>query len=121
MAYRSTYTGRYQGIGRLFMRPGIQRACRDAAVRMKGIAEPLSPVGKEADGDRHPGLYKRSFDVIPIVKNVPFKGRPKLRAGARLINTAPHAWRVEKGDGRVPRYAVMQRAMDAMKAAHGAS
>ncbi len=120
MAYRSTYTGRYTGIGKLFQRPGIQKACRDAAVQMKGIAEPMSPVGKLSDGDRHPGLYKRSFDVLPLWKNVPFRGQPRMRAGARLINTAPNSWRVEKGDGRVPRYAVMQRAMDAMKAAHNA-
>ncbi|MEU1037699.1 hypothetical protein [Streptomyces sp. NPDC005907] len=116
--FRSKYTGRYSGIGKLFTKPGVQRACKDAAVKMKGIAESMSPVGDPADGDEHPGLYKSSFDVVPIWKNVPFRGRPKTRAGARLINTAPHAWRVEHGDGRVPRYAVMQRTIDAMKAAH---
>lgn len=121
MAYRSKYTGRYSGIGRLFMKPGIQRACRDAAVTMKGIAESTSPTGSPADGDRHPGEYRRSFDVVPVVKNVPFRGKPRLRAGARLINTAPHAWRVEHGDGRVPRYAVLSKTLDTMKAAHRGS
>lgn len=117
-SFRSTYTGRYSGIGRLFQRPGVQRACRTAAVGMMHIAEGIAPVGSPADGDRHPGQYKSSFDVVPLWKNVPFKGRPRMRAGARLINSAPHAWRVERGDGRVPRYAVMARAIDAMKAGH---
>lgn len=116
--FRSKYTGRYSGIGRMLQRPGVQRACRDAAVEMKGIAEGIAPVGNPADGDRHPGAYKASFDVVPLWKNVPFRGKPRFRAGARLINTAAHAWRVEKGDGRVPRYAVMQRSIDAMKAGH---
>jgi hypothetical protein len=118
MTYRSKYHGRYSGIGKLFQRPGVQRACRKAAVEMKGIAESISPVGDPADGDHHPGMYRDSFDVVPLFKNVPFRGKPRMRAGARLINTAPHAWRVEYGDGRVPRYAVMQRAIDTMKAAH---
>ncbi|MBT2412635.1 hypothetical protein J7I94_19065 [Streptomyces sp. ISL-12] len=117
--YRSKYTGRYSGIGRLFVKPGVQRKCRDAAVQMMHIAESTSPVG-DPEEDTHPGLYQHSFEVRPLFKNVPFKGKPRSRAGARLINTAPHAWRVEKGDGRVPRYAVLQRAMDTMKAAHGA-
>ncbi|MFE0326335.1 hypothetical protein ACFW08_05900 [Streptomyces sp. NPDC058960] len=116
----SKYTGRYSGIGKLFQRPGIQRACRRAAVEMKAVAEAGSPVGSPADGDRHPGEYRASFDVVPVFKNIPFRGKPRMRAGARLINTAPHAWRVEHGDGRVPRYAVLQRAIDTMKAAHRA-
>jgi hypothetical protein len=119
MSYRSKYTGNFRGIGKIFMKPGVQRACRTAAVELKSISEGAAPVG-DPEEDRHPGLYARSFDVVPIVKNVRFKGRPKLRAGARLINTAPHAWRVEKGDGRVPRYAIMQRAIDTMKAANRA-
>ncbi|MGW1269688.1 hypothetical protein [Streptomyces sp. NPDC002491] len=102
----------------MFMRPGIQRACRDAAVAMKAVAEAGSPEGNPEDGDHHPGLYRSSFDVVPVVRNIKWKGRPKLRAGARLINVAPHAWRVEHGDGRVQRYAVMARAIDTMKAAH---
>ncbi|MFF3312461.1 hypothetical protein [Streptomyces sp. NPDC002952] len=118
--FRSKYTGRYSGIGKFFTKPSVQRACRDAAVRMKGIAETMSPVGDPADGDRHPGRYKASFDVVPLYKNVPWRGRPKMRAGARLINTSPEAWRVEHGDGRVPRYAVLQRTIDAAKAAHRA-
>ncbi|MFD5161051.1 hypothetical protein ACFWMJ_23730 [Streptomyces hawaiiensis] len=117
--FRSKYTGRYTGIGKIFTSPGVQRACRKAAVELKGIAEGTSPVG-DPEEDRHPGLYARSFDVVPIYKNIPFRGKPKMRAGARLVNTAPHAWRVEKGDGRVSRYAVMQRAIDTMKAAHRA-
>ncbi|MGI5404122.1 hypothetical protein ACQEVG_32670 [Streptomyces sp. CA-135486] len=115
--YRSTYTGRYSGIGKMLQRPWLQRPCKQAAVKMKGHAEGFSPTGDPSE-DRHPGLYRASFDVVPIYKNVPFRGKPRMRPGARLINTAPHAWRVEKGDGRVPRYAPLQKAMDAMKAAH---
>jgi hypothetical protein len=80
-------------------------------------AQTVSPIG-DPEEDRHPGLYKASFDVVPIFKNVPFRGKPRRRSGARVLNTAPHAWRVEHGDGRVPRYAPMQKAIDALKAAH---
>jgi hypothetical protein len=88
-----------------------------AALKIQAEAQALAPVGDPTE-DRHPGLYKASFVVIPIFKNVPFRGRPRQRAGARVINTAPHAWRVEHGDGRVPRYAPLQTAIDALKAAH---
>lgn len=115
--FRSKYTGRYNGIGRMLQRPWLQRPCKNAAVKMKSYAEAVSPTGDPAE-DSHPGLYRASFDVLPIYKNVPFRGKPRMRPGARLINTAPHAWRVEKGDGRVPRYAPLQKAMDAAKAAH---
>lgn len=118
--YRSKYTGRYSGIGKMLQRPGMQLACRKAAVKLKSIAEAGSPVGDPAEGDNHAGQYKASFDVVPIYKNVKWRGQSRIRPGARLINTAPHAWRVEHGDGRVPRYAVMQRAIDTMKAAHRA-
>lgn len=118
MAYRSKYTGRYVGLGRMVGRPWMAKPCRDAAVRIMQVAQADAPVGNPAE-DKHPGLYKRSFDVVPVVKNVPFRGKPRQRYGAQVINTAPHAWRVEKGDGRVPRYAPFQRAIDTMKAAHG--
>lgn len=113
--FRSKYTGRYSGIGKLFTRPGVQLACRKAAVKGKGIAEGISPHGDPADGDRHPGLYAASFDVVPVWRKISFRGKPRWRAGARLINTAPHAWRVEHGDGRVPRYAVLSRTIDTLK------
>lgn len=119
MAYRSKYHGRYSGIGAMLSRPWIQRACRSAAVEMKGIAEGISPVGDAADGDKHPGLYRRSFDVVPVYKNVPFRGKPRTRAGARLVNTAPHSRIVENGNGKTPRYAVLSKSIDLMKAAHG--
>ncbi|MFI9123884.1 hypothetical protein ACIGW0_31585 [Streptomyces bikiniensis] len=115
--YRSTYTGRYSGIGRMLQRPWLNAPCRKAAVEMKHLAEATAPVG-DPEEDRHPGLYKASFDVVPIWKNIPFRGRPRHRPGARLINSAPHAWRVEHGDGRVPRYAPLFKAMETLKAAH---
>ncbi|WP_432158645.1 hypothetical protein [Streptomyces sp. bgisy153] len=120
MTSHSKYTGNYRGIGKLFTRPGIQRACRNAAVDMKHLAESLAPHGDPADGDRHSGLYASSFDVVPVWRNIKWKGQSRWRASARLINTAPYAWRVEHGDGRVPRYAVLQRTIDAAKAAHRA-
>jgi hypothetical protein len=81
-------------------------------------AEGTSPVG-DPEEDRHPGLYKASFHVVPIYKNVPWRGQSRIRPGARVVNVAPHAWRVEHGDGRVPRYAPLQRAIDALKVPGG--
>lgn len=118
MGFRSTYTGRYQGIGRMLQRPGMQRATAKAARRVMNIAEGLAPVGDPAY-DRHAGEYKASFRIEPLVKNVKFRGKPRLRAGSRLLNTSPHAWRVEHGDGRVPRYAVLGRSIDIAKATYG--
>ncbi|MEO3974371.1 hypothetical protein [Streptomyces sp. CAU 1734] len=118
MATRSKYYGRYTGIGAMLQRPWLQPPCNSAADKLKVLAEGFSPVGDPVE-DSHPGLYKASFAVVPIIKNVPFKGRPRMRPGARLLNTARHAWRVERGDGRVPRYAPMQRAIDALKAVSG--
>ncbi|MEU0858416.1 hypothetical protein ABZ352_23700 [Streptomyces griseofuscus] len=119
MAYRSKYTGRYSGIGKLLQRPGVQRACRDAAVKIKALAEARAPVGNPQN-DPHAGRYAASFDVVPIFKNVPFRGRPRMRAGARLINTAPEARIVEYGIGSTPRYAVLSKSLDDLKGAHGA-
>ena len=115
--FRSTYRGYYSGIGKLFMRPGVQRACRKAAVEMMHIAEARSPVG-DPRTDRHSGRYKASFDVVPVVLNIKFMGRPRLRACARLINTSPEARHVEHGNGATPRYAVLSKSMDDLKAAH---
>ncbi|MET7939633.1 hypothetical protein [Streptomyces sp. NPDC005302] len=119
MAYRSKYTGRYSGIGSMLSRPWLQRACRNAAVEMKAIAEAGSPVG-DPKSDPHPGRYKASFDVVPVFKNVPFRGKPRLRASARLVNTSPEASIVEHGNGRTPRYAVLSKAIDTMKGTHRA-
>ncbi|MFI6444716.1 hypothetical protein [Kitasatospora sp. NPDC050543] len=111
----STYTGRYNGIGRLLQNPAVRQATARAARRMKGIAEGLSPVGDPAT-DRHSGEYKNSFAVVPVTVNVPFRGKPRLRAGSRLVNTAGHAKDVEYGNGKVQRYAVLRRTIDAAKA-----
>jgi hypothetical protein len=117
MTYRSKYTGRYSGIGTMLSRPWLHAPCRKAALKLMTEAQAVSPVGDPTE-DRHPGLYKASFDVVPIFKNVPFRGKPRRRSGARVVNSASHAWRVEHGDGRVPRYAPLQKALDALKAAH---
>ncbi|WP_405620228.1 hypothetical protein [Streptomyces sp. NBC_00076] len=93
---------------------------RQSAIAMKGIAESLSPVGDPAGGDQHPGQYKGSFDVVPLWKNIPFQGKPRMRAGARLINTSPHARIVEHGNSKTPRHATLSKSIDVMKAAHRA-
>ncbi|MFI2029124.1 hypothetical protein [Streptomyces buecherae] len=111
----SKYVGRYSGIGSMLRQPWLQRPCVDAAEKIQDVAQAAAPVG-DPEEDAHPGLYKASFATLPIYKNVPFRGKPRTRAAARVVNTAPHAWRVEHGDGRVPRYAVMTRAIDAVKA-----
>ncbi|MFG3014301.1 hypothetical protein ACGFZB_28560 [Streptomyces cinerochromogenes] len=110
MAYRSKYTGRYSGIGAMLQRPWIQAKCVAVAERAKGIAEGRSP--------RETGEYSRSFSVLPITKNVPFRGKPRMRAGARLINTSGHARIVEYGNGRTPRYSVLSKSIDDLKAAN---
>ncbi|MEV4939558.1 hypothetical protein [Streptomyces zaomyceticus] len=115
MAY---YRGNFRGIGRMLQRPWLQPPCVKVAEALQTEAESVSPIGDPAE-DRHPGLYRASFHVAPIIKEMRYKGQPTQRSGARLVNTAPHAWRVEHGDGRVPRYAPLQRAIDALKAAHG--
>lgn len=117
MAYRSRYTGRYSGIGKMLTRPWLQAPCLVAAGKIMAEAQTVSPTG-DPEEDRHPGMYRASFEVLPIYKNVPFRGKPRQRGSARVINRAPHAWRVEHGDGRVPRYAPLQKAIDAAKASH---
>ncbi|MFJ6720490.1 hypothetical protein [Streptomyces sp. NPDC091259] len=118
MSYRSKYTGRYSGIGAMLTRPMFHAPCRVAALKIQAAAQSVAPVG-DPEEDRHPGLYKDSFVVEPLNKNVPFHGKSRIRAGARVMNLAPHAWRVEHGDGRVARYAPFLKAIDAVKAAHG--
>ncbi|MFC8583232.1 hypothetical protein ACFUGD_01440 [Streptomyces sp. NPDC057217] len=115
--FRSTYTGRYSGIGRMLQRPWLNKPCRDAAVKLMHLAEAAAPVG-DPEEDRHPGLYKASFHVVPIWKNVPFRGRPRHRPGAMVVNTAPHAQAVEYGDWDVPRYAPLSKAFLTLKAAN---
>ncbi|MYR43062.1 hypothetical protein GTW67_13810 [Streptomyces sp. SID5910] len=94
----------------MFQRPWMQRAARKTAVQMKGAAEGRSP--------RETGEYSRSFDVVPVFLNIPFRGKARMRAGARLVNTSDHAAHVEYGNGKTPRYAVLHKTMDDFKAAH---
>lgn len=113
------YTGRYTGLAAMLKQPWLQAPCMVAAEKIKAAAQSVAPVG-DPEEDSHPGLYRASFAVLPIYKNVPFRGQRRIRPAARVVNTAPHAWRVEHGDGRVPRYAPLSRAIDAVKAArHG--
>jgi hypothetical protein len=109
---RPTYRGRYSGIGGMFQRPWMQRGVRAHAVRMKGVAEDISP--------RRTGEYAAHFDVVPVFLNIPFRGKPRMRGGARLINDSGHARHVEYGNGGTPRYAVFHKTVDIMKAAHHA-
>lgn len=117
--FRSKYTGRYSGIGAMLSRPWIQAACVSTAEKLQAIAEGNSPTGNAAS-DPHPGQYRASFIVVPHTRNVPFRGKPRMRAGARLINTASHASIVERGNGKTPRYAVLSKSIDDLKGAHRA-
>lgn len=72
MAY---YKASFPGTGRMLQRPWLQPPCLDAANELKGLAEGVSPVGDPLE-DKHPGLYRASFEVLPIFKSVRFKGRP---------------------------------------------
>ena len=115
----ATYRGRYSGIGKMFQRSWMQRGVRRHALQLKAVAEGNSPVGDPAN-DSHAGRYLSSFDVVPLWKNVPFRGNPRMRAGARLINTSPEARIVEYGNSKTPRYAVLSKSIDDLKAVHGA-
>lgn len=117
MAYRSKYVGRYGGIGAMLSRPWMHVPCKAAALKIQAAAQALAPVGDPLEDD-HPGLYKASFGVIPLNKNVPFRGKPRIRSGAQVFNEAPHATIVEYGNGRTPRYAVFRKAVDTVKASH---
>ncbi len=60
----------------------------------------ISPVGRAADGDQHPGQYRSSWAVeIARVVAGP-EGYPMLRAAGVLINRAKHATHVELGTSR---------------------
>lgn len=119
MAYKSTYTGRYNGIGAMLGRQWLHPPCIRAARDIQAAAEARAPVG-DPNEDDHPGLYKASFLIVKTKKDVPFRGKPRLRAGAQLVNVAPHARIVEYGNSKTPRYAVLRLAIDAVKAAHRA-
>lgn len=117
MTYRSTYSGRYSGLGRMIRREEMQRPCLRAAEKIRVAAEANSPVGDPAE-DVHPGLYKRSFVIGKTTKNVPFQGRPAIRHIALVINRTSYGLKVEFGDGKTPEYAPLRKAIDAVKAAH---
>ncbi|MEV7425156.1 hypothetical protein [Streptomyces sp. NPDC091212] len=115
MTYRSKITGKYMGMGRLLSGGKLQRPCIVAGERFAEIARSRSPVGRPGQDD-HAGLYRASFVVDVHVKNVPFRGKPRLRTGARVMNTAPHAGIVEYGNSKTPRYSVFHTTVDVMKA-----
>ncbi|MFJ2417265.1 hypothetical protein [Streptomyces brevispora] len=109
----SRYTGNFSGIGKLLRLPGVQLACRAAAVEIMHVAQLTAPVGDPVN-DRHSGWYKASFDVVPLTRTVPWRGVPYQRRGARVINSAPHALVVEYGGGKrdTPRHATLSKAVD---------
>ncbi|MEU1074294.1 MULTISPECIES: HK97 gp10 family phage protein [unclassified Streptomyces] len=117
MTYRSRYVGRFNGIGRMLTRPWLHVPCLAAAEKIMSAAQQHAPVG-DPDADPHPGLYRDSFEVHTHVKNAPFHGKPALRAGAIVVNTASYARSVEYGNGKVPRYNVFRKAIDDVKGSH---
>ncbi|WP_327379448.1 hypothetical protein [Streptomyces sp. NBC_01212] len=114
---RSKYVGKYNGLGRMVGRPWMAKPCRDAAVKMMQAAEGFSPTG-DPEHDPHPGLYRASFSIEPVYRNIPFRGKPRMRHGAMVVNAAPHAKAVEYGDWNIPRYAPLTKAFMAALAAN---
>ncbi len=108
----STYRGSYVGIRKILTMPSVAVAVEVAAATMLPIAEALSPEG-DPSTDRHAGLYRGSWVVVRGTKSVRYRGRPTKRPYGRLLNTTAYARQVEYGTGRVPRYAVARRTMDA--------
>lgn len=115
----STYRGSFVGLGRMVRREWMQAPCLKAAEKIKTAAEALSPQGDPAH-DNHSGLYRRSFVLGTGTKNVPYRGRPAIRHVAYVINRAPYSLTVEYGNGSVPEYAPLRRAVDVVKGSHGA-
>lgn len=119
MAFRSTYTGRYTGMGNMLRQPWMLSAVLPVAHKAMVVAQGLSPTGHFPE-DKHPGQYRASFEVNYGLKPKKFRGRPAKRMTATVVNRAPHAGIVEYGNGKTPEYRVLRNMIDAMKAAHGA-
>ncbi|MET9480940.1 hypothetical protein [Streptomyces sp. NPDC006638] len=117
MAYRSKYVGRYGGIGTMLSRPWMHVPCKKAALEIQAAAQVRAPVGDPTNNE-HAGRYKAGFAVVPLTKNVPFRGKPRMRNGARVLNVTPEVLIVEYGNQNTPRYAVFRKSIDDVKAGH---
>jgi hypothetical protein len=83
-----------RGVGLLLRSPMVEAEMRRRAVLVKATAIALAPTGTPP-GDRHPGLYRRSFRVTSTRAG----GRRRDRAVAYVTNVAPYARWVEYGNG----------------------
>lgn len=100
------FKGSYKGIGEMLRSDFMVEVMRVQAERVKAVAEAIAPVGSEADGDKHPGLYKSSFRVESGVR----EGK-KPRAVGRVVNDAPYAFHVEFGSKDTPKHRTLGKAL----------
>lgn len=118
--YRSTYRGRYTGMGNMLKQPWMLQAVLPAAHEGLTIAQGLSPTGNVPD-DSHPGAYRSAWKVEYGLKPKKFRGRPGQRQVATIVNHSNHARIVEYGNSKTPEYRVARDLIVAMRAAHGGS
>jgi hypothetical protein len=97
---RITYKKSISGLNALMRSAEVRDVLRQAAERGAELAREISPV--------HTGEYRDSFTVT--TQDV--AGVHQDRAGARIVNSSPHAARVEWEDG----YHVLARVADALGA-----
>lgn len=93
------YTPNRAGLRALLASPGVQRALRVKAERVKARAEAIAPV--------RTGHYKASFDVESGVRGG--------KAYGRVINRAPYARFVEFGTRYMKKQRILGRALDAAR------
>lgn len=98
----------YAGLGALLRGGEMQAEMLRRAEAIEAAAVADAPVGSAAQGDKHPGEYKASFEVESGVAETKV-GR---RAYAKVKNTAGHAAAVEFGNSRSPARHVLGRAID---------
>ena len=94
MARYGAFKPSYSGLGEFLRGEELQADMRRRAGWIAAEAEAIAPVGSAAQGDKHPGQYKASFEVSSGVE-IDATGHP--RAYGRVKNTAPHAAAVEYG------------------------
>lgn len=96
MAAKITYKPSYQGTSELMNGPEMQEMLRQVALKGMAYAQSIAPVRKEEwQTPTHPGgEYKASFEVQVRSHG----GVHGDRAEAKIVNTSPHAARVEWED-----------------------
>jgi hypothetical protein len=106
----SSYTPDHTAIG-LWLNSGDMLALvEEVGLDIMARAVAKSPVGTEAEGDDHPGLYISSWKI----RTQTYGGATHDRAEAIVYNDAPDALYVEFGDyGREPYHVLLRAALEA--------